>query len=167
MKVIPGEKKQVTTTVEVGTKYIAEDGTKFDDRYKCEEYENQLKRNQIEEKILSIKEKIFSQEIQIPFLAETSEDRYYIYTLESEAEFKEIRDLLKKERGIDNWVYFDSDFSKKYTYPLKCILRNRLDEFEDSRDSEYFTFCPLSEYIENTEKDLNTLKSFMDQSEVK
>lgn len=157
MKKIDGE--IIQQAIEIGAKYVSDDGITFDSRWDCERHEAELKRKEREKRYYEAYNSITSNRINLN--STESEHETYLKTFKTKEEFLEVTRALETNRsGIDSYVYINGKYSEDNlpNFPATFIIDYHNIDYEDSCDTETFNFYEVEDYIETLQNDINTIR---------
>lgn len=156
MKYVAGKKKtiMVEKVIETDAKYIADDGTEFDNEFDCKQHEARILKERNWARATEWEGKLHEHEIT---LNTDGSHRIYVYKFESEKELEDCMDALIHLRYVDAYCY--SEFNKKKVqYPATFVIKDYYKEYEDTRDSQDFTFFLYDEFVNLLKSDIKTLE---------
>lgn len=165
MKKIDG--KVIPQYVEVGAKYIADDGKEFVSKWECEQYEARLKEEERNKHFLKVYNSIMdSKRIDGDTF---SDERVYIKRFSSKEEFLETYKTLEHYHygGTDHYAYYDDSFTYLKEeclpeFPANLVIEFSLVENEDSCDIEDFNFIEANKYIKKLQEKIDAVKEVIE-----
>lgn len=152
MKKISGTIQKIVKEVEVGAKYIADDGKEFTNELDCQQYEKlsmqQKKRDAVESKIIR-GESVYLNGI---------EDGVYLVKYNSASELVDDLETLRSCRFTSAYLDDNTNFEKdalKHVYPKIFVVYEH--ENEGDYPSTDYNFYDLVSYKERIQEDLQGL----------
>lgn len=162
MKKIDGELIQQVKTVEVGAKYVAEDGKIFNTELACKQYEERLAKKKLQEKIKAAYKHVTGNCIDIDYDKKT-----FLCSFDTKEEFTNICKTLHRATYDFNTVciYLNGNDIEAIreedlpTFPAKFVVL-RTEDHDDDFDWEIFDFIPADDYIKELEKKIEVIKKY-------
>lgn len=159
MKKIDGELIKQVKTVEVGAKYVAEDGKIFNNELECKQYEERLSKKKKQEKVEAAYKRITENCIDDDY-----DEKIFLCKFDTKEEFIEICKTL--HYAIYNFnevsVYMNGyrvNEEKLPDFPTKLIvLWTRYSD--NDIDRETINFIPADDYIKELEKKIDIVKKY-------
>lgn len=151
--------KIIKQAVEVGAKYISDDGIEFDNKWECEKHETELKRKEKERQYDKAYASVTSEQISLNSTGDFHET--YLKTFKTKEEFLETIEALNAHlQGLDSRAFVDGKYSKDNlpNFPAAFIVDYHYKGYENSCDAETFIFTEVEGYIETLQSDIDTIR---------
>lgn len=159
MKKIDGELIKQVKTVEVGAKYVAEDGKIFNNELECKQYEGRLTKKKKQEKVEAAYKRITEKCIDDDY-----DEKIFLCKFDTKEEFIEICKTL--HHAIYNFneisVFMNGykvNEEKLSEFPAKFIVLWMRYSSSDT-DWENFDFIPADDYLKDLERKIDIIKKY-------
>lgn len=155
MKKIGGE--IIRQAIEIGAKYVSDDGITFDSRWDCEQHEAALKRKEKEERYDKAYASVTSKQIGL----NSATGETYLKTYNTKEEFLEDTKALSVYiKGLDSSVIIRGQYSKDHlpNFPATFVISCHETEYEDSCNTVNFFFYEKEDYIKLLQEDIDTIR---------
>lgn len=160
MKKIEGRQEVVTKVIEVGAKYVAEDGKVFSTELGCKQYEERLSKKKLQERIDAAYQRITENCIDDDF-----EEELFLCKFNTKEEFINVYKTLHRATYNFNTVVIymngnniEDTYEKNLpAFPMKFVV-SRTENHDDDFDWENFDFISADDYVKALEKKIEVIK---------
>ena len=159
MRKIPG--KIISKPIEVGAKFVADDGTEFDYEYDCRHYEAKLKKEEAGKAFNELYEKISKNNVELNIFEMGEIVALFTCEFDTEEELKKAVSIIREAEsylGEDISIYLNDGMPlSSISFPAKFIVKEEVSSGGDCRDSRYFNFYDTTFLKKKLLEDLSTI----------